>query len=117
MRSPYRLRNTFGNSDLRHIRPVLDAAERAVHVGIASAREAARQRFHHPATAAPERKCFRVIRRYTVNGELRFEDIGAFATLGNALSMSTREQGHAVILDPNNKTVSVNGQPIEERPA
>jgi hypothetical protein len=95
----------------------------AVQQSVAAARtvvqtqDAISRRYHHPAIDPPERKCYRVIRRYSLNGELQFEDIGAFNSLGNALSMSTRELGYAVILDPNNKQVSYNGQPLEERTA
>lgn len=72
-------------------------------------------RIHHPAITAPAHKCYRVIRRFLVNGGLQFEDIGAVRTFGEALTISIREQGYAVVLDPNGKHRSYNGQPVETR--
>lgn len=97
---------------------VVALATRAAEDGVAAARAAqVRARVHHPVTKAPEWKCYRVIRRFTVHGELCFEDIGSCKTHGEALAISTHEAGHAVILDPNNKTLGTNGQPIEAREA
>jgi len=71
-------------------------------------------RVHHPAIKAPEYKCYRVLRRFLLDKEMAFEDIGAFKGLSAALILSSREQGFAVVLDPNGKQVSWNGQPIAE---
>jgi len=73
------------------------------------------ERISHPAIKAPEYKCFRVLRRFKTAEGLDFEDIGKVKTVAAALEISIHEIGYAVVLDPNNKQVSYNGQPMETR--
>lgn len=74
-----------------------------------------RERRHHPTIQPPERKCFRVVRRYRRNGEFEVEDIGAFSAAAPALQLLARELGNAVLLEPNGKPSAQNWQPIEIR--
>jgi hypothetical protein len=114
-----RYNHKLGGLNTRHLddRVDRDAVAAETQAGIARARarlaEATQRRFH-PAVPAPEHKCYRVIRRFTRNGTMDFEDIGATKTLGEALAISIREQGYATILDPNGKPASYNGQPMTE---
>src|SRR5258708_6677905 len=73
-------------------------------------------RIHHPVIKAPEYKCYRVLRHFSsASGVLQFEDIGASHSLGDALAISTREQGYAIVVAPTGNTVCYNGQPLETR--
>lgn len=71
------------------------------------------KRIHHPAIKAPEFKCYRVIRRW--QDEEYGEDIGFSRLQAEALMVMNREQGWAIVLDPQGKRIAWNGQTMEAR--
>jgi hypothetical protein len=96
-----------------HAQAERDAAagrERAI-----AAERAASERIVHPVVAAPERKCFRVIRLFLNHGAVGIEDIGFAATAAPALAISTREQWRAQVLDPDGRIYSDNWRHMERR--
>lgn len=119
MRSRFRqLRNTYGNSDLKFMKTDAEQADRdsqAMRARVEAQMERERTKVVHPAIKAPEHKCYRVIRRYLLHDHIQIEDIGAFSRALGAYDMARKEQGNAIIVDPNNKTIHNNAQPIEVR--
>lgn len=73
------------------------------------------QRVVHPVVTAPERKCYRVIRLFRLQGHLGIEHIGVCANATEAMAISTTEQWRAQVIDPNDKVLSDNWQSMETR--
>jgi hypothetical protein len=104
----------------RNLDDLVDRDQLAADVAAGQADARARdaqlfERVSHPAIKAPEYKCYRVIRRFKVNGVVEFEDIGAFKTMEPALAMIRREQGWASVSDLNGKRIAYNWRPMETR--
>lgn len=73
------------------------------------------ERIAHPTIPTPSRRCYRVIRRYTISDRSSLEDIGAFTDPALAMRMLTREAGRAQVLDPDGKVYADNLRDMERR--
>lgn len=106
----------LGGMSTKHMRLDPVQADQDAAAGAERARAAiaaASERIHHPAIKAPEFKCYRVIRRW--ESEECGEDIGFARTEAEACRLMNREQGWAIVVNPNNRRVAYNFQPMETR--
>lgn len=73
-------------------------------------------RIRHPVARVPSYRCYRVVRHYRSRGSMRFENLGGYMAIDDALRVASTEIGRARVLDPRGHVVSDNLQPIEDRP-
>lgn len=116
MRSRFRsLRNTYGNSDLKHTPVDFAQAERNTQAGIAVARaeeEQSRSRIEHPVITEPKWTTdYRVQRRVRTRDGYSLELIGEMRSLGEALTIARKEAWAAIVTDKGGKQVHFNFQP------
>lgn len=113
------LRNTYGNSDLRHMQVDVEGSAREAEAGARRADEAialASQRIEHPVITDPRwTSAYRVDRRVRSRDGLHLELIGETNSLPEALEIARREQWAAIITDDHGKQVHFNWQPERRR--
>jgi|SRR5579872_309422 len=110
------LRNTYGNSDLRHMQTDPVASERAVAADLARIREEDQRAFariEHPVITDPVWTTeYRVQRRVRLRDHgTTLELIGECRSLPEALTIARREQWAAIVTDKSTKIRHFNWQP------